>query len=318
MIELAAPAWLWLAVPVLLLPAQRWVTGRNVLAVPSGGSGFPGLRAVLAPLPLALRILGMLLVVVALARPRVTHRSVSVESEGLDIILALDTSGSMKAEDFNVGLQPVNRLQVAKGVIAEFVQKRPYDRIGVVVFGEEAFTQVPLTLDHATLVDMLEQVEIGVAGSQGTAVGTALAVSSKRVKDLQSKEKIVVLLTDGQSNAGRISPMEAAQAAAALGIKVYTIGVGGERTGLLSMLSEGVDVEGLTAIAEATGGRFFRATSTQSLQQVYTTIDELEPSTAEVRQLVQHEERFRWFLVPGLALLLADALLAATALRRGP
>ncbi len=316
--ELASPAWLLLALPVLLLPLQRRVTGRNALAVPGLPPPRLGLRPLLAPIPGLFRVLGLLLVVVALARPRVTRKSVTVESEGLDIVLAIDTSGSMKAEDFTVGLTPVNRLQVAKGTAAEFIRQRPYDRIGLVLFGEEAFTQVPLTLDHQTLLDMLDQAEIGVAGSQGTAVGTALAVASKRIKDLEAAEKVVILLTDGQSNAGRIAPMEAAQAAAALGIKVYTIGVGGERMGLLPMLSEGVDVEGLTAVAEATGGRFFRATSTQGLQQVYETIDELEPSTAEVSQLVEHLERFRWFLVPGMVLLLVDALLSATVLRRSP
>ena len=318
MIELASPWWLLLALPVLLLPLQRRLTGRNALAVATVENARLGVRPALARVPSALTVLGLLLVVLALARPRVTHRSVSVESEGLDILLAIDTSGSMKAEDLSMGMTRVNRLQVAKGVIADFVEKRPYDRIGVVVFGEEAFTQVPLTLDHQTLLDMLSQVEIGVAGPQGTAIGTAIAVSARRIKDIPSKEKIVILLTDGQSNAGRVSPMEAAQAAAALGIKVYTIGVGSNRQGLLGLMSDGVDEEGLTAIAQATSARFFRATDVRALQQVYDTIGELEPSTAEVTQLVEHVELFRYFLVPGLMAMALSTLLSATVLRRGP
>lgn len=318
MIELASPWWLLLALPVLALPAQRWVTGRNALAVATVENARNGVRPLLARLPTALTMLGLLLVVAALARPRITHRSIRVESEGLDIVLAIDTSGSMKAEDLSVGMTRVNRLQVAKGVIADFVEKRPYDRIGVVVFGEEAFTQVPLTLDHQTLLDMLDQVEIGVAGPQGTAIGTAIAVSARRIKDIPSQEKIIILLTDGQSNAGRVSPMEAAQAAAALGIKVYTIGIGGNRPGLLGLISDGVDENGLKAIANATSGRFFRATDSRTLQQVYETIDQLQPSTAEVTQLVQHEELFRYLLWPGLLAMVSATLTAATVLRRGP
>lgn len=321
MIELAHPAFLLLLLPVLAIPLQGRLTGRNALAVPRLDAlrgGF-SVRVALAWVPTALRVVGLALVVIALARPRETRRDVQVESDGLDIVLAVDISGSMRAEDFTLGLQPVNRLQVAKGVMARFVEGRPHDRIGVVVFGEEAFTQVPLTLDHDTLVEMLDQIEIGVAGAQGTAIGTGLAVSAKRLKDLDAPGRLVVLLTDGRNNAGRISPMDAAQAAAALGIKVYAIGVGAQSRAIgLFGGADGLDEQGLTRMAEATGGRFFRATDSNSLQQIYETIDELEPSPAVVTELVDHVERFRDFLVPGLLLLLADVLLSATLLRRGP
>lgn len=315
----ADPLWLLLLVPVLLLPLQARLTGRNRLAVGrlDAMRRRLTLRLLLAPVPGVLGVLGLVLVVVALARPQHTRRDVIVESEGLDILLTVDTSGSMKAEDLSSGLQPVNRLQVAKGVMAEFIEQRPHDRIGVVVFGEEAFTRVPLTLDHQTLLDLLDQVEIGMAGPQGTAIGTAIGVSARRLKDLEAKSKVVILLTDGKSNAGKISPMEAAQAAAALGIKIYTIGVGAER-GLFGVMGDGMDEDGLKRIAEATGGRFFRATDTQSLQRVYETIDELEPSPAEVVELVEHVELFRRFLVPGLALLGVQLLLSHTWLRRSP
>jgi len=322
MTELATPWALLLLLPVLALPAQRWATGRNRLAVASLDAASTGwsVRLLLAWLPGLLQLVGLVLCVIALARPRETQRDVVVESEGLDILLAVDTSGSMQATDFQVGGRPMDRLSVAKGVMAEFVDGRPHDRIGVVVFGEEAFTQVPLTLDHDTLNDSLANVQIGVAGAQGTAIGSAIAIGAKRLKDLEAPDRVMIVLTDGRNNAGRITPMQAAQAASALGIKVYTIGVGATRGGLRSVfgMSDGLDEEGLTRIADATGGRYFRATDTASLQQIYDTIDELEPSPAEVSELVQHVERYRWFLLPGVGLLGLSLLLSTTWLRRGP
>lgn len=319
--EFGSPWAFLLLIPVLLLPLQRGVSGRNALAVPGLAHvrhGF-SLRRLVWWAPGVLQVVGLALLVVALARPRLVRRSVSVESEGLDIMLVLDTSGSMREEDLTSQGMPANRLQVAKGVMAEFIAGRPHDRIGLVVFGEEAFTQVPLTLDHQSLRSSLRSVEIGVAGSRGTAIGSAIAVSGKRLKDLEAPERIMILLTDGQNNAGRIDPMQAAEAAAALGIRVYTIGVGQRRSGALSMLmNDGIDERGLTAVAEATGGQYFRATDARSLQRIYDTIDELEPSTAEVREIVDYVENFRRWLVPGLALLGLQLLLAQTWLRRGP
>lgn len=327
MIEWAAPWALLLLLPVLLLPWQpRW-TGVARLALPGpevhAVQGWT-LRRLAAPLPPVLQMVGLALVVFALARPRLTHKSVRVESEGLDIMLAVDTSGSMRAEDFSLGGQAVDRLSVAKGVIQEFVQERPHDRIGVVVFGEEAFTHVPLTLDHDTLKRVLEAIQIGIAGESRTAVGQAIAVSAKRMKELEAPERVIILLTDGQSNAGRFSPVEAAELAAQLGIKVYTIGVGaqqGQRGGLFGLMrggGDGIDEATLKAVAERTGARYFRATDTRSLRQIYETINQLQPSPAEVEELVHHEELFRWPLVPGVVALLLQQLLAATWLRRWP
>ena len=320
MTEFANPAAFLLLIPVLALPLQRYVTGRNVMALPSLTERARGwtLRLLLAWVPGVLKVVSLILIVVALARPRITRRDVMVESEGLDIILAVDTSGSMRAEDFSIGLQPVNRLQVAKGVMSKFIEGRPHDRIGVVVFGEEAFTHVPLTLDHETLLSIMDQVTIGVAGAQGTAIGSAIAVSAKRLKDLEAPSRLVILLTDGRNNAGRIGPLEASQAAAALDITVYTIGVGAQQRTMFGMLSDGLDEDGLTRIAEITGGQYFRATDADSLEAIYATIDELEPSPAEVVQLVSHEERFRDYLVPGVALFALQLLLSGTWLRRGP
>ena len=320
MMEFAQPWAFLLLVPVLLLPLQGALTGRNRLAVAKISERARRLtvRLALAWLPLVLQMAALSLLVVALARPRVTRRDVMVESEGLDIMLVVDTSGSMRAPDFSAGMREVNRLQVAKGVMADFIEDRPHDRIGVVVFGEEAYTHVPLTLDHGTLLDIMDQVEIGVAGAQGTAIGSAVAVSAKRLKDLQAPSRVVILLTDGRSNAGRIGPLEAAQAAAALGIKVYTVGVGTPQRTPFGMLSDGLDEKSLSRVAEITGARYFRATDANSLQAIYDTIDELEPSTAEVTELVEHDERFRDFLIPGVALLALQLLLSGTWLRRGP
>ena len=320
MIGWGAPWAFVLLVPVLLLPFQPRVTGVLRIAVPgpSAHVARTSVRRGVAWMPSALRIVGLCLVVVALARPRLSYERTVVTSEGLDIMLAVDTSGSMRAEDMTSGLRTVNRLQVAKAVMSEFVASRTHDRIGVVVFGEEAFTHVPLTLDHDTLQATLEAVQIGVAGEGATAVGSAIAVGAKRLKDLEAPSKILVLLTDGRSNAGRFTPQEAAQLATALGVKVYTIGIGGGRRSLFGMLDDGPDAATLEEVAAITGGRAFLASDVKALQEVYATIDELEPSPAEVEEIAEHTELFRRFLVPGLAFLVLQALLSATWLRRLP
>lgn len=311
---LASPWALILGFPAALIPFQPAVTGLNRLAVPGLGPRRVSLRALVAGVPDVLAVAGLLLMVLALARPQITRKEEVVTSPGLDILLALDTSGSMRQDDMRTSRGFAARIDVAKGVGADFVEQRPNDRIGLVVFGEEAFTYIPLTLDHDTLRDTLATVEVGMAGSRGTAIGTAIAVAAKRMKVLEAPSRVVVLLTDGQSNAGRLSPIEAARAAAALDITVYTIGVGAVGGGF----DEGVDAKALSEIADATGGRFFRATDASALQQVYQTISELEPSPAKVKQVVDRDERYRGALLPGVLLVLAATALRGTWLRRGP
>jgi Ca-activated chloride channel family protein len=266
--------------------------------------------------------MGLACLVVALARPQRVERKEVVDSEGIDIMLVIDSSGSMEAEDYTVAGRRYSRLQIALKVMGEFIQGRPHDRLGLVVFGEQAFTQVPLTLDHDALQRFLQMVQIGMAGPRGTAVGDGLAVACKRLKNLDAPSKVVVLLTDGQNNAGQLKPMEAAQAAAALGIRVYTIGVGsaGGGGGLFGMISgrSDLDERSLKAIAEATGGRYFRAADARALEQVYATIDELEKSTAEVEIFEKTDEVYHSWLGAGLVLLLLQALLGETLLRRLP
>ncbi len=321
MIEWASPLWLLAILPALLLPLRGRGPRLRHAAV-AGIAGGRSLRTAVAWLPRVLGSLGLVLFAVALARPQLVDRERVVQSDGIDIMLVLDTSGSMEAEDYSLGGRSASRLRVAKEVIADFVEGRPDDRIGLVVFGEEAFTQVPLTLDHDALVDILRQVHLGVAGRRATAVGDAMAVAGRRLKDLDAPSRVMILLTDGRNNAGAVPPLEAAEAARALGIKVYTVGIGSARGrgGLRAMLTGGGDLDESTlqAIARATDGRYFRADDTEALRAVYDTIDELERSTAEAKEYVHTEERYHGWLAGGLLLLLLQLLLGETWLRRLP
>ncbi|MBO83924.1 MAG: hypothetical protein CL927_01080, partial [Deltaproteobacteria bacterium] len=234
------------------------------------------LRQSVAFLPSLLSSLGLACLIVALARPQLVDRQRVVEREGIDILLVLDTSGSMKADDYTVGRRRVTRLRAAKEVIGRFVDGRPDDRIGLVVFGDVAFTQVPLTTDQRAMRAFLDQVDIGMAG-QSTAIGDAIAIAAQRMKALDAPERLVILLTDGDSRTG-MDPREAAKAAAALDIKVYTIGMGSSGGGGIfgGMFGQGssLDEETLKNIAQITNARYFRADDTRSLEAVYNTIDE--------------------------------------------
>lgn len=308
--------WAFALLPIALaIPLQPLLTGQLRLVVPQLGRARGGPRAAIAWLPTWLSTVGATLLVVAFARPVVTHHDELTLSQGLDILLAIDTSGSMREEDFIARGRPISRLSAAKGVLKDFIEGRPHDRLGLEVFGEEAFTHIPLTLDHATLQRALADVDFGMAGQRGTAVGTAIAIGTKRLKELEAPEKLLILLTDGRSNAGRLAPEEAAQLAIPLGVRIYTIGIGSVQA---ELAGEGIDEPTLRAVAEATGGRYFRATDLASLRAVYDTIDELETSPAEVRQLVRYDERFRALLAPAFALLCAALVLGQTVLRRGP
>ncbi|MCB9781037.1 MAG: VWA domain-containing protein [Alphaproteobacteria bacterium] len=322
MIEWAHP-WLLLLLPLALgLP---WL-GRGPRLSWSTTEGLRTrltLRRLAAPVPRVLGMAGLALLVVAMARPQRVDRERIVEREGIDIMLVLDTSGSMEAEDYTLDGRGVSRLHVAKEVIADFVDGRPDDRIGLVVFGEEAFTQVPLTLDHAAMVDILRQVQLGVAGERATAVGDAMRVAGRRLKDLDAPTKLMILLTDGRSNTGA-DPVEVAEAARAKGIQVYTIGIGSKdsrRGGLLGLLGGGggdLDERTLQAVARITEAQYFRAEDTKALRQVYETIDQLQPSTAEAKEYVHTEERYHGLLGIGLVLLVLQLLLGESWLRRLP
>ena len=270
-----------------------------------------------------LRTLVILLVVVALARPQLGEREGRRSSEGVDIMLAIDTSGSMRARDFEVRGQRPDRLEVIKAVISDFIAARPEDRIGMVVFGSDAYTQAPLTLDHDVLQKFLERVQIGMAGD-GTAIGDGLATAVKRLKDTPGKSHVVVLLTDGANNAGRIDPIAAAQAAKALGIRVHTIGVGSEgvvpivQNGRVFHIKADIDEVTLKGIADATGGVYRRAVDTDALVNVYREIDKLEKVRREDKDQRRGRDVFSPILTLAVALLALEALWRMSKFRRVP
>ena len=275
-----------------------------------------------------LRLLGLALLIVALARPQRGSSSTEVHASGVDLVLAVDVSGSMESLDFRLDGQPSNRLDVVKSVVAKFIESRPDDRIALVAFAGEPYLVSPLTLDHDWLLQNLDRLRIGLV-KDGTAIGSAIAASVNRLRDQPAKSKVVILLTDGMNNAGRIQPATAAEAARALGIKVYTIGVGarGEapipvRDSLgdtrLVMTKVDVDEETLKSIAATTGARFFRATDTDSLKRIYGEIDAMEKTTHSMKRYSHYAEWFPWVTLPALLLLALELGLGLTVLRRLP
>jgi len=274
---------------------RRW--SRSYLGFSDPGAfAVAGWRAAVASRLPWLWLLGGTILVAALARPQTGAARVQVKSEGIDIILAIDVSGSMKAEDF----KPHNRLYVAKQVAKEFVAGRNGDRVGLVVFAGGAFTQCPLTLDYGVLTDLLDQVDFSTM--DGTAVGMALATSVNRLRQAPGKSRVVILLTDGQNNAGEVDPITAAEAARALGVKVYTIGAGTDGPAQVPVddkvfgrryvtIDAHLDEDTLQKIASTTGGRYFRATSAEGLEEIYKEIDSLEKTEAETYEYVQYDEK---------------------------
>jgi Ca-activated chloride channel family protein len=274
------------------------------------------------------RLPALALLIVALARPQLGSKTTSVKASGVDVVLALDTSGSMASLDLTLDGKRADRLSVVKSVVAKFIDRRPNDRIGMIAFAGVPYLVSPVTLDHDWVQRNLERVQLGTI-QDGTAIGSALSAAVNRLRTSDAHSKIVVLLTDGENNAGKVSPQLAAEAAAALGIRVYTIGVGTEGTAPMPVTDEqgrrhivmaqtDVDEKTLSQIAQTTGGEFFRATDTASLQAIYARIDALEKTTREVSHTEHHEEELAWLLLPGAALLVLELALAATWLRRVP
>jgi len=282
-----------------------------------------GRPAVLRLFPLGLRLAALFLLIIGLARPQGGVVQEEVMSEGVDIALVIDTSESMRAMDFNLGRDAATRLQVVKKVVDDFIDRRINDRIGLIVFGEEALIQCPLTTDYSVLKQTLGAVKRGMAGGN-TAIGNALGSAVTSLKELPGNSKIVVLLTDGENTTGILDPVQAARAAATYGIKVYTIGVGSKGRARfqtpfgIEYQEVSLDEDTLTAIADATGGRYFRATDTEGLERIYAIIDELEKTKVEVRQYTDYEELYPFALWPALLLLVLDVLLRATWLRTLP
>ena len=270
----------------------------------------------------ALRCVALAFLVIAIARPQSTNSFRSESTEGIDIMLSLDISGTMLAED----LKP-NRLEAAKEVATKFIADRPDDNIGLVVFAGESFTQCPLTTDHGVLINLLNAVEFGVI-EDGTAIGLGLANAVNRIKDSQAKSKVIILLTDGSNNRGDIAPLTAAEIAKKFGVRVYTIAVG--KHGMAPYpfptpfgiqyqnVPVEIDEEVLQQIAQMTGGSFFRATDNASLGAIYAEIDQMEKTKLQVREYKKRNEEFFPYLLTALLLLVAEILIRNTLLRRLP
>jgi Ca-activated chloride channel homolog len=327
------PFFLLALVPVLLAaaivlrlglktrPAARYPTlGPFAALRPSGAVRLRRL------LPVA-RLVALSLLVVAFARPQRVEHQQEIRTEGIDIMLALDVSGSMQAEDF----KPKNRLYVAKSVVSEFLDLIRNDRVGLVVFAGQAFTQCPLTLDYDVLRTMISQVQIGMI-EDGTAIGTAIVNCVSRLKDSEAKSKVVILLTDGENNAGKVDPETAAKVAQAIGVRVYTIGVGKEGGAPIpvnhpvygkiyarnpdgSLVLTKIDEKALKRIAQITNGRYFRATDAEALKKIYAEILDLERTKFQMKEFEKPHEYFRWAAVPALLLLGLELVLGHTRLR---
>ncbi len=275
-----------------------------------------------------LGLLALAFLIVAFARPRHGKGSTDIESSGIDMVLVIDVSGSMEAMDFELEGKPVNRLEVVKNVVAKFVTQRPNDKLGLVAFAGRPYLVSPLTMDHEFLGKRVAGLKMGQV-EDGTAIGSAIASGVSHLRHSTAKSRIVILLTDGVNNAGSVNPLTAAEAAKALGIKVYAIGAGrhGEapvpvqdafgRVHMQKMKVE-IDEEMLQKIADATGAKSFRATDTDSLEKIYDSINQLEKTTRKLKKYLQYEELFLWFLVPGLCLLLLELILSQTRFRRLP
>ncbi len=317
---------LWLLLVVPLLGAWRWwrwqgTRGLRYSDVSLARAVPASWRVRLRGLPAVLRLAALTLGIVALARPQVEDVTRTKTAEGIDIMLTLDTSSSMRAEDF----QP-NRFEAARDVAGSFVEGRVSDRVGLIVFAAEAYTQVPLTLDYGFLRRMLERTRIGRV-TDGTAVGTALATAVNRLRDTESESKVVILLTDGRNNRGEMDPATAAEIAQALDVRVYAIGVGsseGVESPSQGQSAErqpgeaGIDEQMLRTVATTTGGRYFSATSKEALRDIYDEIDELETTEVEERVYTDRRETYAWFLGPAALLVLLDVVLSTTLLRRFP
>ena len=328
MLRFAEPVWLILLIPIAFtilwqrLRPKSTVTFSDlgsILRATKGRSGHG--RAILT----ALRILALVLIVFALARPQRGSSGQEILTEGIDIVIALDASGSMATEDF----KPNNRLHVAKAVVNDFIDGRVNDRIGMVVFAASSFTQCPLTLDYGILEDLLLRIEIGMIDKTRTAIGNAVVTCVDRLKDSEAKSKVVILLTDGRNNSGEIDPITAAKAAAAMGVKVYTIGVGTLEGGRIPVddpiwgrryvtAETELDEETLQAIASETDAKYFRATNENALAEIFDKINELEKSEVKVRRYTDYTELMVFLALPALVMVILEGMLSATILRKLP
>lgn len=331
MFDFHSPYWLILIpvlIPLLLWHyAARGMRRRARLRysdVPRLKAISGGLRPHLRHIPFALRLLALMLVILALARPRSMTIYEPTYTEGVDIVIALDVSGSMRAIDLD-SRNESNRLQVSKEVISRFIDGRTQDRLGLVIFASSAFTQCPMTVDYPILHQFLDQIDIGVIDENSTAIGNALANAVNRLKNSQANSRVIILLTDGENNAGEIDPLTAAEIARTFGIRVYTIGAGSEGQALIPVqtvfgprfqrVEVRIDEKTLNEIARITSGRYFRAKDKGGLEKIFEEINRLEKSKIESTGLRRYSELFFWAAIPALGFFLLEILLAQTWLK---
>ncbi len=333
MFRFQSPYWLLL---LLLIPLFLYLRSKRAVRPPIG---VPSLRAVKEKIKpsffvrtrwvvSALKVAAFILMTVAMARPQWGNREEVRLTEGINIVLAVDLSESMSALDFRLNKKTVTRLDAVKAVVKDFISKRDGDRIGLVVFGSQAYTQMPLTSDYNAVVSVLDRVSIGAAG-KSTALGDAIGISLKRLQDIKSKANVIILLTDGRSNAGEMDPQTATDIAAKVGVKIYTVGVGteGQVPFIINdpvwgrqVVYQKVDIDEATlkSIAEATGGLYFHADNSKGLKEIYETIDRLEKTEVKIKTYDNYNELYDRFLLPAFVLLLAAVLLANTRYLEAP
>ena len=325
----------YLLLLLLLLPILAWLQGKrgqnsaflySSVQLVKPLSGLTRSRA--GRILLMLRWVALTLFIIALAQPRFIKGESSSRASGIDIVVAVDLSGSMAAEDFEIERKRVNRLTIAKDVLQKFIDHRPADRIGLVAFAGRAYIASPLTLDHDFLRQNLDRLYLGMIEDR-TAIGSALTSALNRLRDLKSKSKIVILMTDGQNNAGTVPPLTAAEVAQTMKVKVYTIGVGTRGTAPMpyvnvfgqkeyQQVAVDIDEETLTKMADRTGGKYFRADNSDNLRKIYAEIDRLEKTEMDVKKYRQYEELFAWAILAGLVVLLLEIILSQTVWRKLP
>jgi Ca-activated chloride channel family protein len=325
-ISFASPAYLWLLLIIPLLVAfyiirqhktspSLTLSSVNRLSDMSGSA-----RTILRHVLFAFRMIIITTLIIIIARPQSTDYWEDVSTEGIDIIMAMDISSSMLARDFKP-----DRLEAAKNVATEFISGRPHDRMGLVIFSGESFTQCPLTTDHAVLINLMRDMQSGMI-EDGTAIGLGLATAVNRIKDSDAKSKVIILLTDGVNNRGEIAPVTAAEIAATMGVRVYTIGVGSRGMAPYPVQTPAgiryqnmqveIDEEVLGEIANMTGGNYYRATDNESLNKIYNEIDQLEKSKINVQELSRKREEYMPLALIMASLLLLEMLLRYTVLRK--
>jgi Ca-activated chloride channel homolog len=319
----------WLLLLLLLLPAFAWLKGKRGTPPAFLYSSVQLVRAVLnvsrsrsGGFLAALRWLALAVFIVALAQPRLSKSQTQVKASGVDIAVAIDLSGSMTSEDFEVGGERVSRIGMAKMVLKKFIEKRPNDRIGLVAFATDAYIAAPLTLDHDFLLQNLDRLELDVIDGSRTAIGSGLGTAINRLRDLKSKSKIVILMTDGQNNSGKLAPLTVAEAAQTLGVGMRGQApmpgrdIWGRK--VYQMIPVDIDEDTLQKIADMTGGKYYRADNAERFQEIYAEIDKLEKSEAIVKKYTEFKELFAWFVLAGLSLLTTELVLKHTIMRRLP